>query len=182
MANVPAHTVNRFSFGPGIIYIGVEGATPTLDIGAVKGDAELIVSRTPLEVKQGSPQTLVKQYVVEEKVTLRSTSIEWNLDNLPYLIGAGVTTQVGALDTLNFGGDQNINERAVRFLHILPSGSTIDVQLHRAQAIGDINISLKETDIHEIPFEFAALEGNTNFEGAAPAVNQKLFRILHTRV
>ena len=183
MANVPSYTTDRFSFGPGIIYLGPVGATPTIDIGAVKGDMELVISRTALEVEQGSPQTLVKQYVIEERVSLKATKIEWNADNLPYFIGAGVTTAAaGAVDTYHFGGDVNIAERAVRLLHIMPNGATVDIHLYRTQAVGDVSIAIKETDIHEFPFEFRCLESSTDFTGAATLTNRKLFRIVHTRI
>ena len=183
MANVPAYTTSRFSFGPGILYIGpVNGTTPTVDVGAVKGDAEFSIVRTPLEIFQGSPQTLVKQYVIKEEVSLKMTRIEWNLNLLPYAFGAGVTTVSGPADSLHFGGDQNVTERSVRFLHLLPDGSTVDLHLFRAQPAGEVSISMKETDVHEFPFEFKALEGTTDFANAALAASRKLFKIIHTRV
>ena len=62
--NVPAYTESRFSFGPGILYLGTVGTTPLVDVGAVKGDAELLIQRTSLELKQGSPQSLVRKYAL----------------------------------------------------------------------------------------------------------------------
>ena len=90
--NVPSYDTARFTFGPGILYMGAPGTTPLIDIGAVRGDAELNIERTLLEMKQGTPQTRVKAYAVEEKVTLKVTGVEWDLDNLSYALGAGVTS------------------------------------------------------------------------------------------
>lgn len=180
MANVPGYTISKITFGPGILYLGPLGSTPSVDIGAVKGDASFEVARTALEVKQGSPQTLIKQYFTEEKVTLTVTGIEWNLDGIAYALGAGVTTFVGPVQTLAFGGDQNVTERALRYVHRMADGSTIDIQLPRAQGNGELSIGMKETDLHEFPFTFKALEAATDFTGAATATNQKLFKIIRT--
>src|SRR5262245_41469480 len=105
MANVPAYDTSRISFGPGILYLGPVGSTPTIDVGAVKGDFSLEIKRTPLEVKQGSPQSLIIEYVVDEAVTFKGTGIEWNLDRLADILGAGVTTISGPVTSIAFGGD-----------------------------------------------------------------------------
>jgi len=178
--NVPSFDTKKFSFGPGILYLGPLGATPTVDVGAVRGDAELEIQRVPLEMKQGSPQTLVKKYAVEENVNIRFTGVEWKLDNLAYALGAGVTSQNGAQEILEFGGDIDHTKRAIRFLHLQPDGSTIDVHVFEAEGSGEVTVSLKETDFHEFPYEFNALEGTTDFEGAVLAANKKKFKIIRT--
>jgi len=179
--NVPSVETARYSFGPGILYYGPAGATPTIDVGAVKGDAEMSIERVPLEVKQGSPQSLSKTYVVEENISLNITGIEWNMDNIAIALGAGITSLNGAEEILEFGGDADHSKQAVRFLHLMPDGSTIDIHLFEAEGSGEMSLSMKETDIHEFPFVFKALEGNTDFEGAALAANKKKFKIIHTR-
>lgn len=181
MANVPAYSVSAISFGPGIVYLGPVGATPTIDIGAVKGDFSMEIKRTPLEVFQGSPQSLIVEYVVKEEVTFKGTGIEWNLDRLADILGCGVTTISGPMTSIAFGGDAAISERALRFVHLTPDGSTIDIQLWRAQGAGEINISIKETDIHEFPFSFKALESSTQFTGGATSAKQKKFKIIRTK-
>jgi len=180
--NVPVFTESRFSFGPGILYLGALGTTPLVDVGAVRGDAELLIQRTALELKQGSPQTLVKKYAVEEIVNFKVTGVEWNMDNIAYALGAGVTSQVGADEILEFGGDVDHSSRALRFLHLQPDGSTIDVHLFKVEGSGELPIALKETDFHEFPFEFNAIEGVTDFEGSALADNKKKFKIIRTQV
>jgi len=180
--NVPAHEEGRFSFGPGILYLGALGTTPTTDIGAVKGDVEVLIQRVPLEVKQGSPQTLIKKYAVEENLTLKITGIEWNLDNIAYAVGAGITSISGADEIFEFGGDVDNNNRALRFVHIQPDGSTIDLHIFKAEGSGELAIALKETDMHEFPFEFDVLEGSLDFEGNALAASKKKFKIIRTGV
>jgi len=182
MANLPNYSTDRFSFGPGVLYIGAPGTTPTLDIGGVKGGATFSVKRTKLEVKLGSPKTRVKQYTTEEEATLKVTGIEWNLANLAYALGAGVTGVSGAEETLEFGGDMDVSNRALRFVHIAPDGSTIDLHIFKAESLGELELAMKDDDVHEFPYEFGAVVGATDFAGAALADNKKLFKIIRTKV
>ena len=140
------------------------------------------MTRTPLQIKQGSPQVLIQQYAISEEVKLRVSGIQWDLDALAHVLGAGITTVVAGVDTFHLGGDQNIAEKAIRFLHIMPDGATVDIHLFRAMGSGEITIAMKETDVHEFPYEFFALEATTDFEGSAVVANRKLFKIIRTRV
>jgi len=180
--NVPNYDTSRFSFGPGVLYMGAPGSTPLVEVGAIKGNAELSVERKTLDVKQGSPQTLIQQYAIEESVGVKITGIEWNLDNLAYVLGAGLTTGIGSYqEKFEFGGAMTVNNRALRFVHRMPDGSTIDIHVFKAQGAGKITIPFNETDTHEFPYEFKALEGTTDFEGSALAANKKLFKIIKTK-
>lgn len=180
--NVPSYNTSRFSFGPGVLYMGAAGATPSIDIGAVKGDAELSIKRTALEVKQGSPQSLVKKYAVAEEISLKVTGIEWNLNNLAYAVGAGTTSQSGAQEILQFGGDLTFLQRALRFVHIQPDGSTIDLQCFLTEGAGELAVAFKEGDVHEFPYQFNLLEASVDFSNAALASNKKKFKIIRTQV
>lgn len=180
--NVPSYESGRFSFGPGILYIGAVGTTPTIDIGAVKGDSELIIDRESLEMQQGSPQSVVKQYAIKETVGFKVSSVEWDLDNLSHALGAGVTSINGAEEILEFGGDMDYANVALRFVHRTPDGGTVDMHLFKAEGSGKLSIALKETDFHEFPFEFNILEGSLNFEGSALADKKKKFKIIRTKV
>lgn len=180
--NVPDYDSTKFSFGPGILYMGAPGTTPLVDIGAVKGNAEFSIERMILKVEQGSPKSLVAQYANKEEVKIKVTGIEWDLDNLAYILGAGTTGGIGgAVETFEFGGAMTMNNRALRYLHRTPDGSTIDIHIFKAQGSGKIAIPFNEDDTHEFPYEFQALEGTTNFEGAALAAGKKLYKIIRTK-
>ena len=180
--NVGSYDTTRCSFGPGILYMGVPGTTPLVDIGAVRGDAELNIERTKLELYQGSPQSLVKQYVVKEEVGLKVTGVEWDLDNIAYALGAGVTSGIGGVtETFEFGGDMDVNNRALRYIHRTPDGGTVDVHIFKAEGGGKLAISFKETDFHEFPFEFRAVEGTSSFTGSVLADLKKKFKIIRTK-
>ncbi len=179
--NVPTYDTSRFSFGPGVIYVGVPGTTPLTEIGAVKGDAELSIERTRLEVFAGSPQSKIAQYVTKEEVIMKVTGIEWNLDNLNFALGAGVTGASNPNETFEFGGDMTFGNKAVRFVHRTADGSTIDIHLFKCEGSGKLSISFKETDMHEFPFEFHTLEGTSDFANGALAANKKHFKIIRTK-
>jgi len=180
--NVPAYETQRFSFGPGILYMGAIGTTPLVDIGAVKGDVEVVIERVPLQLKQGSPQSLVKQYAVEENISIKITGVEWDFDNFTYALGAGVTSISGADEVFEFGGDTDVNQRALRFVHLTGDGGTIDMHFFTTEGSGNLAMALKETDWHDFPYEFSVLEGTTDFEGAALVANRKKIKIIRTPV
>lgn len=180
--NVPTYDSSRFSFGPGVLYIGAPGSTPTVEVGAVKGDAEFSVERERLEIYQGSPQSKIAQYAIREDIMLKVTGIEWNLDNLAYALGAGATSVNGAEEILEFGGDIEMNNRALRYVHRTPDGGTIDLHIFKAEGSGQVTVAFNETDTHEFPYEFQALEATTDFEGSALAEEKKKFKIIRTKV
>ena len=59
-----------------VLYLGPAGSTPVIDIGAVRSGAELAFTRERLEVYQGSPRQLIKQWVVSESVRLTVRGLE----------------------------------------------------------------------------------------------------------
>jgi hypothetical protein len=162
--------------------MGAPGTTPTIDVGAVKGNAELTFERKTIEVKAGSPQTLIEQYAIEELLNIKVTGIEWDFDNLAYVLGAGTTGGIGTYqETLELGGAMSVNNRALRYVHRTPDGGTIDLHIFKAQGVGKIAISLNEANMHEFPYEFKALEGITDFTNQALAASKKLFKIVRTK-
>lgn len=175
--NIPAYDKKKLSFGPAIVYIGPEGATPSVDIGTVR-EVQFTVTRKTLDVMQGSPEVLIESWATQEDAVAKFKGLEWNFTNIAYAIGAGQTTAVGMTESLAFGGDMSISERAVRMLHVMPSGATLDVQLFRTKGSGAIDVKFDESAAHSIDYEFRALAANTNFLGAAPADKESLFRIL----
>lgn len=179
--NVPTYQTARFSFGPGIVYMGAPGTTPMIEIGQTKGDIEVSIKREKILVNSGSPQSLIAQYAVKEDLILKVASIEWNLDNLAYVLGAGETSVSGADEILEFGGDMAMTNRALRLVHRTPDGSTIDFHVFKAEGSGELAIALKESDMHEFPLEFHMLEGTVDFENAALAEKKKKFKIIRTK-
>lgn len=179
--NMPSGTKKKLSFGPGRLFIGPEGTTPTTEVGYVKGNSVLSFKRTKLEVFQGSPQVLIEQFATKEEVSLKVTGIEWNLNALAFALAAGETSVSGANEVLDFGGDMSVAHKALRFVHIQPDGSTIDIHMFNVEGTGEIDVTFNETDLHEMPYEFKGIEGTTGFDGAALAEKKKLVKIIRTQ-
>ena len=116
--NVPSYETDKFSFGPAVLYAGPAGSTPSVDIGAVRSGGSLVVTRTILDVNQGSPATLVKRYVTAESGVLTITGIEWDFDNFSRVLGAGETSA----NTFEFGGSMTVSNLALKLVHRNPAG------------------------------------------------------------
>lgn len=170
--NIPSVTKSRLSFGPGVLKLTSAGVTPTSDVGAVRSGAVLSIVRTPLDLLQGSPQTLKASYCIKEEVSLKVNGLEWYLPNLAKALGAG---EVTGQSLLEFGGDMNIAEVSLRFEHKTPAGQCIVLDIFKARGVG-VDITYGD-DLHEFPFTFMALEALTDWSGATLADNKKLFKI-----
>lgn len=143
---------------------------------------EFKVTREFLEVNQGSPKVLIKQFVTGETVELTCQTIEWNLMNLALALGTGVTTSTASKDTYSFGADPGTDEVAVHVQHALPSGHTISIYMWRAQPTGEWSLALKQDELQQFPFGFKALQATTAWDGSALAVGQQLFRVTRFKI
>ena len=139
------------------------------------------VTRTFLEVFQGNPKQRIKQFVTQEDAELEVQSLEWNVPNLVYALGAGDVTTSGVRDTFSFGGDADTDEVAVKVQHTLPSGNTISIYIWRAQPKGTWELSLVQDKLQEFPFSFRALTSTRSWDGASLASTQNLFKIVRDK-
>ena len=189
--NVPSLTTDDFSFGPGVlslvaltVAVGSTLEADLADVGGVRSGASFSVTRTRLDVFQGSPKSLQKTFVTEESAELTVNGIEWNLSQLSDALGAGVvvgTGAQGATTTYSFGGDLNVKDVAAKFVHVMPSGDTISIRLWKAQGAGDLSVTFGD-DLHEIPYTMKALEaGTTGWDGLGLGTEERLFQIAIVR-
>jgi hypothetical protein len=184
--NLPVYDTDNFTFGPAVIYIGAVGTTPTVDIGGVRGNTEVTVSKEILEIKQGSSQVVVKQYVIGQGARLSFSSIEamGKLAILKYAFGSGVYagTPGETVETLGYGGSVNLDEQAIMVRHVLPNGATLDWCFWRTQGKADTSAPFNEVGETVVPMEFEVLDGLTDFTGTAIANSslERLFRIIKT--
>lgn len=179
--NMPTYDTDEYTFGPCIVYMGATGTTPTTDIGAVKGNTELTVNKEILEIKQGSPQVVTKQYVTVQGAVVKFESLEpFKIANLASALGAGITASSGSTEVLGYGGDVNMDERAIMLVHKMPNGTTITLCFWRTQGQADLTIPFNETGDMSVPMEFKVLDGATDFKGASiPADScERLFRLI----
>jgi hypothetical protein len=178
--NIPEYDVRNFSFGPGILYVGPAGTTPTIDVGAVDVGAELAITRTVIDILQGSPRTLAKRFAQVEEVTLSVSGFEWDVTKLRYALGAGTVEETPAEDRFKFGGDFNFTDIALCFKHRLPAGHTIEIRIWRAQGTGEFTLTFAE-DAHTFPYAFRAVESKTNWAGEPLPENERLFEVVRIK-
>lgn len=146
----------------------------TVCIGGVRSAGSFVVTRTMLDVMQGSPATLVKRYVTAESGILTITGIEWDFDNFVNVLGAGSTA---VANTLEFGGSMSVTDLALRVVHVNPVGHTYTLDIWLANGQGTLTIPFSD-DIHEFEYAFAALMTATNWAGGALTAGKQLFKIL----
>jgi hypothetical protein len=160
--NVPSGQKKNLSFGPGILLVTTDIlATPNVDIGYVNGSS-FQINTQKLEVKQGSPKTLVATFGLETEVSLQVEGIEWNLANLRYVLGSGSLSASNSV--LSFGGVTDFVELACLFRHKTPTGGTVEIRLWRTQGEGTINLQFND-NLQAFPFNFKALEADQQWGG-----------------
>lgn len=178
MFNNPSGNASQITLGPGVLLIGPTGATPTTDMGYVKGGMTLTIERTQTEIRQGSPQTIIAALVNKEDVMIEFKGIQWNTDNIHFMLGDGATSFSNPTDTLKFGGRPNTNAKALTFQHRMADGSTMFVDLWKCIPDGSMAIAINEDDTHEFPYKFKAIyAGTTDWAGAALTDGSNLARI-----
>ena len=182
MYNQPASDTTRITIGPGIIYMGVTGTTPLIDVGAVTGKATLLIERNEVEIRQGSPQTLIAKLAKQEDVSLEFTGLEWNLDRLAMVLMDGTTSLASAVEKLKVGGRPTATAWALRFVHKEADGGTVEVDMWKVLGDSKIAIAIDADKPHEFPYKFWCMDpGSTNWSGAALSDGQKLVQILRTK-
>lgn len=178
MYNNPAGNASQMTIGPGILLVGPVGATPSVDMGYIKGGLTLTIDRAQTEIRQGSPQTIISAMVNKEDVMIEFNGLQWNLDNLLFMLGDGATSVSNPTDILKFGGRPNVNAKAFMFQHRMADGSTLFVDFWKCIPDGAMAIAINEDDNHELPFKFKAIyAGTTDWAGAALPDGQALARV-----
>lgn len=160
----------------GRLFLGVTGATPSIEVGYVNAGVELAITREKLEVRQGNPKLLVKQWVINEGAQLTVNGLELDVTKLQKALGAGETSSATVTDTLVFGADTNATEYAVRFQHDMPNGATVFIDLWKAQASGEMSLTFGDDPL-QVPYVFMAQDSATVWGGIAANAKGRLMRI-----
>lgn len=172
--NLPTYTTSNISIGPGRVYIGATGATPTTDVGAVKVGMKIALKSTIVDVEQGNPSMVVASFHQKDEVDVTFTGLEWNLTNLAYALG-GAGTGSGA-NLLTFGGRIDLTKVAIKFTHRTPAGNTITAMVWQARGDGNMEMNLTDS-VHEHNHTFKAVVGLTDWGGTALDPECQLVRI-----
>ncbi len=172
-------TTNNISFGPGRLFLGASGATPTVDVGAIGEDGitfEVTASRR--DIRQGNPGLIEYRFTQVQDTMVKLTSIEWDVTKLLYALGAGTTTSSASEDTLTWGGDPLIDTVAIHIQHQLgvAAGTTLNVYGWKGASDGGLPIAFG-ADEHKFEHSYSLMRSATNWAGTALATDAQLWRV-----
>lgn len=170
----------KSSIGPGVLYVGASGTTPTVASGLIGEDgASLEISAEVLDIMQGVPKIPEFSFFQSMGVMLGITSIEWDLTRIAYAIGAGNTTVSGSLETLAIGGEPCVTEVAVLVQHRKCTAvHTVNLRLWKAtSADGSLSATLNTGGAHAFPMKWKGLRSATNWAGDSLPSDEQLFQI-----
>jgi len=180
--NIPTYDENNFSFGPGRLFIGAAGTTPTVDVGAISEDGVTISPENATrDISQGNPKVIVYTFNQSQGVTVDFTSIEWNFTNLAYALGAGNTTSTGTEDTFAYGGEPLTKQAAIHIQHEMAvTGHTMNAYIWKAVSNGQPQLPFTH-DEHAFALSYKAQRVTTDWAGTALATDEQLMKLLRQK-
>lgn len=180
--NLPTYNVSNFSFGPGRLFLGAAGTTPTVDVGAISEDGVTIEPQnTTKDIFQGNPKTRIYTFNQQHDVIVNLTGIEWNFANLQRALGAGNTTTSSGEDTWSFGGGPLTEKVAIHVQHAMAQpGHTLDAYIWQAVSNGNPTLPFTH-DEHQFAMSWKAQRVATNWAGDALATDEQLMKIVRVK-
>ena len=177
--NLPTVTTDDISFGPGRLFIGPAGATPTADLGSISEDGiSFELTSEKRKIMQGNPKSTKLIFTQQESCFIRASSIEWNFDNLTYGLGSGITSATATEETFEWGGDPFVNEVALRIEHQMAvTGNTLYANVWKASAEAGFSFQFGH-DEHKFDYSWEAISSTTNWAGSALSQKSQLFQLV----
>lgn len=176
---------SNITFGPAVLYMGVSGTTPTVDVGLIDLDdgVKFTQSKTVREIRQGTAALIEYAFAQQQDASLEFSSIEWNGNtHLTYGMGAGVTASSASQDTVEYGGDPIITTVALDVRHAMPvSGQTLDIYMYKAFSDSTVESQFGGGNEAKYPYKYKAMRSPTNWAGTALAYNKQLFKIIRQK-
>lgn len=178
--NQPTVTTNRISFGPAVVFLGVMGATPTTDLGAIRTDdgVTLEITSEKRDIMQGNPKLVEYTFVQAQGAMLKFAGIEWDITGSLYrALGSGTTSSSGGNARMFWGGDPLVSQCAIHVRHLMPiSGNTMNI--YAWKCVSDTPPKLMfGHDEHSFDMAFKLQRAATDWNGTALAYNQQLFQV-----
>ncbi len=178
MLNVPSYSTSNFSFGPGRLFLGASGTTPSVDVGGITEDGiKVTVTSKKKDIFQGNPKLVAYTFSQEQGVMVELSGIEWNVTSFAYALGSGTTTSVSASDTYVFGGDPIVDSVAIHVQHQMAvPGHTLNMYVWKAVSDGDLEIGLGH-DEHKFPYKYKAQRSTTDWAGTSLGEDAQLMKL-----
>ena len=179
--NVPSFDTNDFSFGPGVLYLGAAGATPTADVGAITEDGITISPENETrDIMQGNPKQIIYTFNQQQGVVVETSGIEWDFTTLARALGAGNTTVSGSEETLVFGGQPLTEKVAIHIEHQMAvTGNTLDAYIWQAVSNGAPTMPFIH-DEHNFDLSWKAQRVTTDWAGNTLDSEAELMKVVRT--
>lgn len=176
--NIPAYTEGDFSFGPGRIFLGAAGTTPSIDVGGITEDGITIdLESEKKDIMQGNPKLIAYTFSQAQGCMVKATGIEWNFDNFTRALGAGNTTSTGTEKTYAFGGNPIVERIALKVQHQMAVlGHTMNAYIWQAVADGNLSLPMGH-DEHQFEYSWKGQRVTTNWAGGTLAFDEELIRL-----
>lgn len=177
--NLPTVDKDSISFGPGRLFLGVSGTTPSVDVGAISEDGITCeITADKREIRQGNPKLLELAFCQAQDVLIKVTSIEWDFTALAYALGAGNTTASGSEETFSYGGDPLVDEIALHVQHqMAQAGHTLDVYAWTAQSESGVTLPFSH-DEHSFEYSWKVQRSDSDWAGNSLARDEQLIKIV----
>lgn len=182
---MPIQNTNNISLGIGTLELGdyTDGVFDAYtDVGAVKTEVNIAISREVLDFESGRPLVTILQEVIREKVMVKATLAEWSLATFKQALGQGVVgtgsiptfldgtsnalrgslqtglTAVTSGTLLKFGGVPTHAFVGLRFTHQKQNGKRQIFEGFKASPMGELTIPFREADwnLYDVNFRLLA--------------------------
>lgn len=176
--NLPTVTTGDISYGPGRVYYGPVGSTPSTDIGSITEDGvTLSVTAEKREIVQGNPKVTVLTFTMAQAVEVKVTGIEYNQNLWTFAIGSGNTTASADEETWSFGGDPAVTQLALMIEHqMAETGNTLEIRCWKVQSNAGVEMGLIHEE-HKFPYAWKCIQADTNWAGATLNQEEQLVQI-----
>lgn len=177
--NLPTYDENQFSFGPGVVYFGATGSTPSTEVGAITEDGvQIEITSEKKVITQGNPKLPIYAFSQAQGCMVKFSGIEWDFDNMAKALGAGVTTSSGSESTFAFGGDPIVTQVAVKVAHAMAvSGNTMNAYVWKAFAEAGMPLAFG-ADEHKFAHSYVAMRSATDWAGSSLSYKTQLFKLV----
>ena len=165
--NLPQFDVRKFSIGPAIVYIGVAGQTPTIDLGAIRS-AEMKFTYELNKFYQGLPSVPRAMRFKLSDLTLTVKGLEWDFSKLSKTTGGYLVETIDGVSLTQelYANLEYADPISVRLVHTTPSESILTVDLYNAYPGGTDSFAFAQ-NVHEMTYIFHAASSTIDFAGNA---------------
>jgi hypothetical protein len=153
VAALPGKNVKEVTLGLGVLSLNA------IDVGFLKGDVNLSLSREIKDFEAGVPLLVQKRVCIREKMMLRAGLAQMYADKFQYALGGGVVDYPsGSQARFQFGADPSAQEYTLAFHHAVPNSiATVDVYMYRASPTIAVEVPFREEEFTVFNAEWGAL-------------------------